>query len=155
MALRPHKTFVIPFGKGEELLVSRLRAEESPAEYIKALISLDIESPEMLRFKHENWNAMSNHTAPYKLTMRLYWDTDLVLLDKLSRMESMYSYIKDLIYWDIGIDPDTLPHHKNRGKRGRRKGITKEEYAAIVTGVYRMKSQNRRLDIPEDYFLMN
>lgn len=120
MALRPHKKLVVPFEKNEKQLISRVLAEESPSQYIKSLIRLDIESPELLRFEHENWKTMSKDARPYKLTMRIYCDTDADILDRFKEVGSPYSYIKDLICWDMGLNPELARNGHTRKKRAGR-----------------------------------
>lgn len=116
---KPNYRMTMPLGKHDALLCSRVLAEESPSKYIKDLIRTDIDSPDLVRFEHENWHAMSPDSKPYQLMVRFYYDTDADILAQLKSVGNPYTYIKSLIYWDMGINPESIPRHYTRRAKKR------------------------------------
>lgn len=122
MPLKPHYRMTLVLDRRDPLLCSRVNAEPLLSEYIKSLIRLDMDFPEGLRCEHENSFPMSEDDSPVNTTIRFYFDRDADIIQRLKEVGRSASYVKELIYWSIGLDPLKTVSEERR-KKGNRHGV--------------------------------
>ena len=91
---------------GHPLVCSRYHAERHPSEYLRALILDDMYCEDILRCEHENTKPMAEDAPDIDYSLRLYRGRDDDIIEHLEKQENVSGYIRGLIYWDMGIDPD-------------------------------------------------
>lgn len=104
----------LPLRFQSPILCRRISAEKSAADYVKDLIRLDMDEPSLIRYEHDNDKPLSDFTVPINTTLRLYYDSDQDIIDHLSGIEHPCRYIRELIYWDMGINPATVRSPKRK-----------------------------------------
>ena len=104
----------IPLRLQAPALCRRLRAEDSIADYIRDLIRLDIDEPDLLRYEHDSNKPLDDSIQPINTTLRLYYDDDMDIIEHLSGIDHPCRYIRELIYWDMGMDPGKIRSPKRK-----------------------------------------
>lgn len=117
--LKPNFRFRVQMHQATDPLVcSRLYAEQSLSQYIKILIADDMYCPEILRFEHDNKKPMSEDTSDVNSTVRFYYGKDDELIAHLKSQNNQTGYVRDLIYWDMGIDPRSIHPERKTQRHG-------------------------------------
>ena len=100
------------------LVCAAIRAQKNRNQFIRNLILDDIYCPEVLRTLPETDEAKPDlseyDSSPIHFSFVLNPETDEEVVEKLSSVPYVGSYIRDLIYYSIGEDPrkhDT-PHNR-------------------------------------------